>query len=871
MIIRRQRTRRAWISAAAALLLVAAGFSGFSAVSAAHASAATHPWMDPHQSAQKRARELAAVMAQADKIALVTGGTVDPSLAIPQLGSDDGPNGLRSVGAFPSGAVTAFPTAETLAASFDTSLASEYGTALGQEAWGKAIGQVLAPVVNIIRTPYWGRQSESFGEDPFLSGQIAASEVAAIQGQHVIATPKHFATNNQETDRFGLPSGSTAVSTNVSERALQEIYEAPFKAAVTEGGAESVMCATNRVNGEYSCQNSSLLNTLKENWGFQGFVIPDTFADRDQVTAFNAGTDTGISAATLTAALADGSISEARLNDAVVRILTAKFATGQFDVANTGSPTADVSTPGHQNLAAQESEEGSVLLKNRGNTLPLSPATKSIAVIGEPGTNPTAQQLEAGGSAYVTASSIITPLQGITDRAGSDVTINSAEGSLGDVPLTTIPASVLTPSSGAGPGLTGTYFPADNFTGASASEVDTNFDIPNTGCPTILSGTCVLGPASPPLIPTGAPTWSVKWTGTLTPPQTGDYRFAAVQSGHVTLTVDGKTLLTGESENDPGFGLGAPDPEQGLIHLVADHPVPIELDFQANQGGGDIQLGWETPSQINPMIHQAAATAAKSQVAIVFVNQNTSEGMDRSNLDLPGDQNLLISAVAAANPNTVVVLNTGGAVLMPWLNRVKSVIEAWLPGQEDGQAIAALLFGDVNFSGRLPSTWPASPKQGPGQSAAQFPGIDNNVSYSEGIFVGYRYYQEHDQQPLFPFGYGLSYTRFAITNVAAARVGSDTVSVTAKVANTGTTAGTEVAEAYVSDPASTGEPPEQLKAFGRIALQPGQSGTVHFRLDSNAFNYFKNGKWVVAPGVYTVSIGTSANSLVGSAHVILAN
>jgi beta-glucosidase len=840
--------------------------------------------MKPHQPAQKRARELLAVMTQADKISLVTGGQVDPSLGIPQLGADDGPNGLRSLGAFPSGAVTAFPAAETLAASFDTSLASAYGTALGQEAWGKGLGQVLGPNLNIARTPYGGRQSETFGEDPFLSGQIAASEVAAMQGQHIIATPKHFATNNQETDRFGLPSGSTAMSTNVSERALQEIYDPPFKAAVTEGGAESVMCATNRINGEYSCQDSSLLNTLKQDWGFQGFVIPDTFADRDQVTAFNAGLDTGISAATLTAALADGSISRARLDDAVVRILTAKFATGQFDVANTGSPTASVATPAHQNLAAQESEEGSVLLQNRDNTLPLSAATKSIAVIGEPGTNPTQAQLESGGSAYVcpnptapvglclSDAGVVTPLAGITARAGAGVTINSTEGSLGDVPLTTpIPASVLTPSSGTGPGLTGTYFPADNFTGTSATRVDTDFNIPNAACPAILNNTCVLGPASPPLIPTGAPTWSVKWTGTLTPPETGNYRFAAVQSVQVTLTIDGQTILTGESENDPGFGLGAPDPEQGLVHLVAGQPVTIEFDFQANQGGGNLQLGWETPSQIDPMISQAAAAAAKSQVAIVFVNQNTSEGMDRSNLDLPGDQNLLISAVAAANPNTVVVLNTGGAVLMPWLDQVKSVIEAWLPGQEDGQAIAALLFGDANFSGRLPITWPASPQQGPGQTPAQFPGVDNNAAHSEGIFVGYRYYQQHDQQPQFPFGYGLSYTNFSIKGVAAKRVGGDRVNVTAQVTNTGTTAGTDVVEAYVRDPARTGEPPQQLKAFGRITLQPGQSGTVRFGLDSSAFSYFKNGTWVIAPGTYTISVGTSANTLIGSAQVVLRN
>ncbi len=824
-------------------------------------------------------------MSQTDKIGLVTDGPVNPALGIPMLGGDDGPNGLRSLGANLSGSVTAFPTAENLAASFDTTLASEYGTALGQEAWGKAIGQVFAPVVNIIRTPYWGRQGETFGEDPYLSGQIAASESAAIEGQHVIATPKHFATNNQETDRFGTPTGSNAVNTVVSERALQEIYYPPFEDAVTKGGAGSVMCATNRVNGEYSCQNSDLLDSLKQNRGFQGFVIPDTLAAPDPVAAFNAGTDTdipGLTAAVLTAALQDGSVSESRLNDAVVRILTAKFAAGQFDVPNAGSPTADVSTPEHLSLATQESEEGSVLLQNRGNLLPLSGATNSIAVIGEPGTNPTQAQLESGGSAYVCTnaspppsptlpaglclnpSGVITPLAGITARAGAGVTINSAEGSLGDVPLPTIPASVLTPSSGSGGGLTGTYYPNYNFAGTSASEVDTDLNISVSGCPAVLNNTCMQGPPNSEQ-PDGATLWSARWTGTLDPPDTGSYVFSVLQSGGAKLVVDGQTIVnSGYNENNAAFGLGAPTPATGVIRLRAGHRVSIELD---SNPGGSLQLGWEPPSQSEPMIQQAVAAAAKSDVAVVFVNQNTSEGMDRSNLNLPGDQNELISAVAAANPNTIVVLNTAGAVLMPWLGHVKSVIEAWLPGQQDGQAIAALLFGDVNFSGRLPVTWPASPDQGPGQTAAEFPGVNNTVVYNEGIFVGYRYYQEYGQRPLYPFGYGLSYTSFSVSAVQLEKRRQSSWVISAKVRNTGTRRGTEVLQVYVGDPRSTGEPPEQLKAFGRVTLQPGATTTVHFQLDRGDLSYYKNGNWVVAPGTYTISVGTSANALIGSAQL----
>jgi beta-glucosidase len=239
-------------------------------------------------------------------------------------------------------------------------------------------------------------------------------------------------------------------------------------------------------------------------------------------------------------------------------------------------------------------------------------------------------------------------------------------------------------------------------------------DISYTGCPTVLDNTCKHGPPNYEE-PTGAVIWSASWTGTLNPPQTGNYVFSVLQGGGAKLIVDGQTVLNGDyNEDNAAYGLGAPTPETGTIHLVAGHPVSIELD---SNPGGNIQLGWETPSQREQMIQQAVSAAKESQVAIVFVNQNTSEGMDRSNLGLPGNQNELVSAVAAANPSTVVVLNTAGAVPMPWLHKVKSVIEAWLPGQQDGEAIAALLYGDVNFSGRLPVTWPASADQGTGQTA----------------------------------------------------------------------------------------------------------------------------------------------------------
>jgi beta-glucosidase len=847
-------------------VILAAGLLGTVApslaASAAHASA--EPRTNPNQPPQRRAKELLAAMTQSDKIGLITGGPVNPALGIPKLGSDDGPNGLRG-----QTNVTAWPAAENVAASFDPNLANEFGTAMGQEAWGKGIGQQFGPTVNIIRTPYWGREAETFGEDPYLSGQIAAAEVAGMESQHVIATVKHFAGNNQETDRFGIPPGATAINDVVSERALQEIYFPAFKAAVTKGGAGSVMCATNSVDGFHACENSNILGTLINDWGFQGSVIPDTLAVRDPVAAFNAGTDGGISASQLTAALAAGTISKARLDAAVLQILTPEFAAGQFDVPNTGSSTADVSTPAHQQLATQISEEGSVLLRNQGDTLPLSPNLKSVAVIGE-AANPAVDQVEEGGSAYVTPSSVISPIAGITSRVGPQVVVNTAEGSLGDVPLPALPSSVLTPSSGSGSGLTATYYPTSDFTGTSASEVEPSPNFSLFGCPAILAGSCTSGPPSS-LFPSGVKVFSIRWTGTLTPPETGDYRFSVLQTGGGKLVVGGRTVLSGQNEDDAalgmvGYDLGAPTPEQAMVHLTAGVPVSIELDFQADESLSTFsraQLGWETPSQITPMIQQAAAAAAKSTAAVVFVNQMSAEGMDRNNLDLPGDQNELISAVAKANPNTIVVLNTPGPVLMPWLDQVKSVVEAWMPGQQDGQAIAALLFGDVAFSGHLPITWPASPSQGPGQTAAEFPGVNNNVYYREGIFVGYRYYQQHDQTPLYPFGYGLTDSRFAVDNVHAHPDGKGRWIVTAKVTNTGSKAGSELFQLYVGDPQVAGEPPEQLKGFARVTLQPEQHTKVSFEVTSEDLSYWNHGTWSVAPGSYQLSVGTSSSDIGG--------
>ncbi len=866
------RSRRPGRAVAVVVCLAAAwlGLAGGPAIAASRCRA--HPWCNTRLAASQRATLLVAAMTAAEKLTLVSSGNRGiPELGIPPLIGIDGPNGIGEGNAH----VTAFPDAETLAAAWSPSLARAYGTALGAEAAGKGFDWLFAPTVNIVRTPLWGREPETLGEDPFLAGSLAASEVQGIQSQHVISEVKHYVANDQEIDRFGQPIPSDAVSAAVSERALEEIDDPPFKAAVQHGHVGSVMCSYNRVNTLYSCQNPQTLATLR-GFGLQGFVGPDAeLAVRSDVTAVNAGVDnmqlgslataTGASElAILTTAFDSGQISPARLDDATHRILTAMFRVGLFDHPTTGAPTSRVSTPAHLALATRVAEQATVLLRNRGEVLPLSPTVGSIAVIGEDAGAGT--QIEENGSPAVRHGPVVTPLAGIRRVVGSRSRITYVPGTLGVVALPTIPSAALTPSSGTGHGLSARYY-----TGQTA-----------TGQPALTAIAPVVDFASKPAplatIPGTPKANSGVFTGTLTPPRTGSSRFALNVSGDAQLYLNGRLVISANAEFShanlpPGSFVtdpGAPRITfQGQAQLTENRPVSIRVVYATGSslGGAQLQLGWEPP---DPSLIAAAVRAARhAKVAVVFANDVSSEGMDRPSLELPGDQDRLITAVATANPRTVVVLHTAGPVLMPWLSKVAGVLEAWYPGQQSGTAIAATLFGRSDPSGHLPVTFPRTASQGPATQPAEYPGIDNVAQHSEGIFVGYRYYGEHHQTPLFPFGYGLSYTSFALSRLAVAAAGGGSYRATVKVTNTGRRSGTQVVQAYVRFPSSAGEPPLQLKAYARVSLQPGTSRTVQLALPRSSFEYFDSttAAWTLAPGRYRLVVGSSSSDLPLSASV----
>jgi beta-glucosidase len=808
-------------AAALAFPVASAGAATPVARPAASTSPQSCPWLNQSLPVAQRVSMLLGQMTLANKITVVEGqGTSEPyvfymaaqpALCIPAMGLEDGPNG---VGDGLTG-VTQLPAGVSLAATFDPALARQYGTVIGAESRGKGAAVNLGPTVNIDRDPRWGRSFESFTEDPFLNGALAVSEIDGVQSQDEMSQVKHFAVYNQETNR-----NTTADDTIVSNRALHEIYLPAFQQSVTQAKVASVMCAYSVINGSFACQDPYLENTtLKQRWGFPGFVTSDYGAIHDTSAATD-GTDmeqpfNDFFGQSLETQVQNGTVPVSVLNDMVSRILREMFRFKLFNDPPTGTPTSTVTTPAHQAVSAKVAEAGTVLLKNSGGTLPL-PVRRAgtVAVIGPSASaSPTDG---GGGSARVTAPFSVTPLQGLTAAAGAGTQVSYQQGLPTDTSLPAIPASALSPAY-SGTGFGGSY------------------------------------------------------TGTLTAPETGTYVLALDNPcgcyTSTTLAVNGQEIL-----NNPGTP--PVSTYSASVQLQAGQTYTIQIS------GDSDTLTWGTPSALAPGISQAVAAAKSAATAVVVVSDDTeTEAADRPDLNLPSAQNELISAVARANPHTVVVVNAGAPVAMPWLGQVAAVVDAWYPGESNGTALASVLFGQTNPSGHLPVTFPKSLSQVPASTPAQFPGVNGQVQYSEGVDVGYRFYDTQGTTPLFPFGYGLSYTRFGFSQLhvtpSAVRNTSSgpgptscgcngqsarLVRVTARVTNTGRVTGSDVVQLYLGDPAAAGEPPRQLKGFQKVTLRPGQSATVTFSLDGHDLSYWNqsaNG-WVVPTGKFQVRVGDSS-------------
>jgi beta-glucosidase len=790
------------------------------------------------QAAADRARQLVARMTLDEKIAYCHGipatkgftGHIPANtrLGIPALRLADGPSGVGngSVG------VTQWPDSKALAATWNPDTATAYGNAYGAEQAAKGHNVALAPCINILRVPHWGRSFETYTEDPYLNGQLAAATIRGIQANHVMSTVKHFVANNQEILR-------NSIDVVVSDRALQEIYYPGFRAAVRQGRSGAVMTSYNKINGTWAHENRvNVQDVLRDAWGYDGWVMSDWGGTHSTVQTAKAGSDTEMPGGTylgdaLKAAVQSGAVSEAQLDTMVTQVLTPMIRVGLFDHPLPDPATVVdtvVSTPAHLDLARRIGVEGSVLLKNDG-VLPFS-RPRGIAVIGDAAD--AGAQTHGGSGSVTSAGPVVTPLAGIRARAGS-IPVTYARGTLGIAALPVVPASAF------GAGLTVTYYASTDLTGDPlGTETVPNLNVTATPAP----------------VASQTDGWSARYAGTFHT-DAAAYRLSLSAGGLTTLSIDGKVVLT--------YLPGRESVQNALVTLTAgDHAIEVTYVSAAPAGGRAPRTSLVFGSQAGyDRLHQEAAAAARAaEVAVVVLADVTSEGMDRSTLALPADQNALVAAVARANPRTVVVLNTSGAVLMPWLGSVKGVIANWYGGQEQGNAVAAMLFGDAEPGGRLPETFPATDQQGPAKTGVEFPGDGVHVFYDEGLAIGYRWYQHSGEKPLFPFGFGLSYTSFRLGDLRVSRT-SGGLRASVSVINTGHRSGSEVVQLYVGAPDAAREPAQQLKAFSKVTLKPGQSTTVTLDVPRDELAVWLNSStgWTVVPGSYSVGVGTSSADL----------
>ncbi len=792
---------------------------------------------------EKRVDSILNQMTLDEKIEII-GGTNDfftrpiARLGIPALKMSDGPMGVHDYGL-----TTAYPAGIALAASWDTQLAERFGASMGQDARARGVHFILAPGMNIYRAPMNGRNFEYFGEDPFLASRMAVSVIEGMQAQRVIATAKHFAGNNSEFARMTL-------SSDIDERTLREIYLPAFEASVKEAKVGAVMDAYNLVNGVYMTQNAHLnIEILKKEWGFDGILMSDWGATHDGVAAAKGGLDLEMPSPTfmnreaLLPALKDGKIQVPTLDDKVRRILRKAIEFGFFDQPQTDTGIPTYSQEGRE-VALEMARGSMVLLKNSGNLLPLDESkVKTIAVIG-PNAYPAVPS--GGGSAETKSFNAVSYLEGISNRLGTKARVLYAvdEPVLDEV----FENSEFITAPGGESGLKGEYFDNEDLRGTPVlvrTDKHVHFD---------------WGEGS---FAAGQPVdhFSVRWTGYFVPQKSGDYKF-------FTSADDGARLYIGDETVINDWQPHAQTVDSGTRHLEAGQPYKIRLEYFEAVGSAIVGFGVTRPeSFIGSKTKALAAKADAVVICIGFDPKTESEGADRT-FQLPGGQDELIQQISAVNKNTIIVITAGGNVDMTeWIDRVPAILHAWYPGQEEGTALAQIIFGDYSPSGKLPASFERRWEDNPTFHSYYPEKNQNRVQYSEGIFVGYRHYDRSDTKPLFAFGYGLSYTTFGYDKLSVSPQSGDLnepVTVSFDVKNTGLREGPEVAELYVgSAAASVPRPVKELKGFAKVRLKPGETKRVTMTLDRRAFSFYdvKKGDWSAEPGEFTIMVGGSSDNI----------
>jgi len=812
------------------------GMHGTDAAPAATGTAARCPWVSQARQGEGTAASLAAEvlarMTLAQKASFVVLRTKPPlentnlgipSLCIPPLTLTDGPNGI----AYNMHEVTQLPAAIGVAATFDPSVARATGTVMGQEARAKGIDAAQGPELNLARVPEAGRIFEAFGEDPVLTGAMGVAAVEGIQSTGTMANLKHVTAYSQETARHILDQ-------QVPTRALTEMFNPPYVEAVQQAHVASIMCSYGSVNGVNDCSDPTVYADLAS-WGFTGFVRSDLAAVplQDTAAAFRAGMAL-IKPALPTALVRlvqSGAIPLADLNRSVTATLTTMFRYRLIGRPVRGTPSANAITPAHTRVATTAAEASMVLLKDSGGVLPLAHGIRSLAVIGYGAAHPITS---GDGSSAVVAPFVSTPLAALRSALGSATSIRYAPGGLRSIPLRNITT---------GQTFSKRYFDTDEPRLHTDRVEPGKDDISVVLAPNV---TDAVATATAP----GTGTYWSSWSETITPRSSGIYRIGLHEIGDTWLTVNGAPVLTSAGLHTPTLLSTAVSLRAGVHYLFAIRWFAVD-GYPAPAFG----IADETAQ-----LDAAVAAARRASVAVVFTGELQREGADRS-LTLPGDADQLIAAVAAVNPHTVVVINSGGAVYMPWLSKVAGVLEAWYPGEADGTAVTAVLTGAVDPSGRLPITFPATPGAQPASTVAEFPGIDAQVSFGTGLDIGYRWYQANGVTPLFPFGYGLDYTSFAVSDAQITASPGGGFRVRVKVTNTGSRSGADVVQAYVAYPSGLGEPPEQLRAFTRVVVAPGATVQATLVLPVSDFASDAGGTPTVVAGRYVIGVGQSSADL----------
>jgi beta-glucosidase len=791
------------------------------------------------------------------KVRLLSGAGAWTLEAVPEIGLrtitvSDGPVGVRGGTDTELEPSAAFPSGSGMAATWDEDLLGRIGTALAGEAVRKNVDVVLGPTINLHRSPLGGRHFECMSEDPLLTGRLATAYVRGVQEQGVGACPKHYVANDAETDRF-------TVDNRVDERTLRELYLAPFEAVVADAEPWMIMAAYNAVNGAPMTENDLLDEPLKGEWGFEGVVVSDWGALYDGEKGARAALDLTMPgpdekwAEPLVEAVRDGRVPEAAIDAKLRRLLVLAARTGALDGIETSKPAAgriEDAAP----LAREAAAAAAVLLRN-DDILPLqTDGLRRVAVVG-----PGAKDARAlgGGSAIVPLPYVVTPVAGLRAALGERAEVVTAVGATLSDSLRAARADELSGPDGRSPVVL-RWLDADGATIAEQA----------VGTATIIR---ILSD-----VPADATELEIH-TG-FVPDEDGDWRIGVVGLGTHALVLDGETVLE-ESHEPEVFDIHevfALPPQYDVVRpLVAGWRVDVRMRFRWPANGFIFRVGFVVGAPIrtpDEELAHAVELARSSDVAIVVVGTSDtveSEGFDRTSLALPGRQDELVRAVAAANPHTVVVVNSGAPVELPWRQDVAAVLASWFPGMEFGNALADVLLGIVEPGGRLPTTWPAT--------IADVPVLDvtpteGRLEYTEGLAIGHRAYLANRTEPAFWFGHGLGYTTWDLLALEApARATGDGFEVTVRVRNTGARPGKHVVQVYASRPGSSVERPARwLAGFAVVTAEPGQVVDVPVGIHARALRHWVVGSgWTVEPGDLTLSVGRSAGELCTSATVAL--